>query len=75
MVTDENFSFAESALPQQQPGAVLRPAAAHGARPKRLRFTLTEVDTGAVAAGGGFDPYNSTGGFDRRQAWERVQKR
>jgi hypothetical protein len=26
-------------------------------------------------AGGGFDPYNSSGGFDRRKNWARVGKR
>lgn len=26
-------------------------------------------------AGGGFDPYNSSGGFDRRKNWERVGRR
>jgi hypothetical protein len=26
-------------------------------------------------AGGGFDPYNTSGGFDRRKNWERVGKR
>jgi hypothetical protein len=26
-------------------------------------------------AGGGFDPYNSSGGFDRRKNWERIGKR
>jgi hypothetical protein len=26
-------------------------------------------------AGGGFDPYNSSGGFDRRNNWTRVGKR
>ena len=26
-------------------------------------------------AGGGFDPYNSSGGFDRRNNWKRVGKR
>ena len=26
-------------------------------------------------AGGGFDPYNSSGSFDRRKHWERVGKR
>jgi hypothetical protein len=25
--------------------------------------------------GGGFDPYNSSGGFDRRKNWARVGKR
>ena len=24
---------------------------------------------------GGFDPYNSTGGFDRTNAWKRIRKR
>ena len=24
---------------------------------------------------GGFDPYNSTGGFDRKNAWNRIRKR
>ena len=36
------------------------------------------VDTAAPNprdAGGGFDPYNSSGGFDRRKNWERVGKR
>ena len=23
----------------------------------------------------GFDPYNSTGGFDRKNAWNRIRKR
>ena len=26
-------------------------------------------------AGGGFDPYNTSGSFDRRKNWERVGKR
>jgi hypothetical protein len=26
-------------------------------------------------AGGGFDPYNSSGGFDRRKNWARIGKR
>lgn len=26
-------------------------------------------------APGGFDPYNSTGGFDRKNAWNRIRKR
>jgi len=29
----------------------------------------------APAAGAGFDPYNTSGGFDRRKHWERVGKR
>lgn len=27
------------------------------------------------AAGAGFDPYNTSGSFDRRKHWERVGKR
>lgn len=36
------------------------------------------IDTAAPNprdAGGGFDPYNSSGGFDRRKNWERIGKR
>jgi hypothetical protein len=36
------------------------------------------IDTAAPNprdAGGGFDPYNSSGGFDRRKNWLRVGKR
>jgi hypothetical protein len=37
-----------------------------------------EIDSAAPNprdAGGGFDPYNSSGGFDRRKNWTRVGKR
>ena len=34
--------------------------------------TQPKVRTPAI---GGFDPYNSTGGFDRRNAWNRIRKR
>ena len=36
------------------------------------------IDTAAPNprdAGGGFDPYNSSGGFDRRKNWARIGKR
>jgi hypothetical protein len=29
----------------------------------------------AVESGRGFDPYNSSGSFDRRKNWERIRKR
>lgn len=29
----------------------------------------------AVSAAGGFDPYNTSGSFDRRKHWERVGRR
>jgi hypothetical protein len=29
----------------------------------------------STPAAGGFDPYNSTGGFDRANAWKRIRKR
>jgi hypothetical protein len=74
MATDENFSFAESALQHGREEPTARPDAA-APRPKRTRFTLADPKQPAIAGSGGFDPYNSTGGFDRKQAWDRVNKR
>ena len=51
---------------------------------RELRATQNETPAAPAAdpaepnprdAGGGFDPYNSSGGFDRRKNWERVGKR
>jgi hypothetical protein len=51
---------------------------------RELRATQSENPAAPAAdpaepnprdAGGGFDPYNSSGGFDRRKNWERVGKR
>lgn len=51
---------------------------------RELRQAERERDAAAAArpaapnprdAGGGFDPYNSSGGFDRRNNWTRVGKR
>ena len=37
-------------------------------------LTLAEPPPKA-AAGAGFDPYDSSGSFDRRKHWERIGKR
>jgi hypothetical protein len=45
---------------------------------QREKTAAPAVDTAAPNprdAGGGFDPYNSSGGFDRRKNWARVGKR
>jgi hypothetical protein len=45
---------------------------------QRERAAAPAIDTAAPNprdAGGGFDPYNSSGGFDRRKNWTRVGKR
>ncbi len=45
---------------------------------QRVQAAAPAVDTAAPNprdAGGGFDPYNSSGGFDRRKNWARVGKR
>jgi hypothetical protein len=56
----------------------------HGPGTRELRAAQDEkpaapaIDTAAPNprdAGGGFDPYNSSGGFDRRKNWERIGKR
>ena len=59
---DPKFSFATRELREAQrapPRAVEQPSS----KPKNND------------AGGGFDPYNSSGSFDRRKHWERVGKR
>jgi hypothetical protein len=42
------------------------------ARNASLNPTPPQAPESAV---GGFDPYNSTGGFDRTNAWKRIRKR
>jgi hypothetical protein len=45
---------------------------------KRVAEELRSNPTAAVQAAGecqGFDPYNSSGSFDRKKHWERVGKR
>ncbi len=39
------------------------------------RLTLIEPPRKAEPVGAGFDPYNTSGSFDRRKHWERVGKR
>jgi len=73
MATDENFSFAKSTLQRAREQPAIQPDA-KAPRAKRTRLTLTDLKAPKIS-GGGFDPYNSTGGFDRKQAWDRVQKR
>lgn len=38
------------------------------------RLAIGETQNGAQE-NSGFDPYNSSGSFDRRKNWERVRKR
>jgi hypothetical protein len=44
-------------------------------RAEALAVEETSGQTKKAYAGGGFDPYNSSGSFDRRKNWERVPKR
>ncbi len=44
-------------------------------RAQALAIEATSSKTKSAHAGGGFDPYNSSGSFDRRKHWERVPKR
>ena len=44
------------------------------AKPKQP-LALAEPACKAAPAAEGFDPYNTSGGFDRRKNWERVGKR
>ena len=55
------------------------PARASCARRHDAKSTAADDPTqrhrSARDAGGGFDPYNSSGSFDRKKNWERVGKR
>jgi len=58
---DSKFSFGTRELRQARRSAPL---------------TLEQpVQRKPVDAGAGFDPYNTSGSFDRRKHWERVGKR
>jgi hypothetical protein len=62
---EPKFSFGTRELRQAQ-------------REQREKLAAPAVDTAAPNprdAGGGFDPYNSSGGFDRKKNWARVGKR
>lgn len=59
------FSFGVQELARAESHDVAaRTASLKQAEPKAPKPTL-----------GGFDPYNSTGGFDRKNAWNRIRKR
>jgi hypothetical protein len=47
---------------------------ARRAQPLTLAEPAPKSAPGA-AAGSGFDPYNTSGSFDRRKHWERIGKR
>ena len=59
---DPNFSFATRELREAR-------------RAEALTVEKTSREPKNSGAGGGFDPYNSSGSFDRRKHWERVGKR
>jgi hypothetical protein len=59
-------------------GAPRVPLETREVRPAQEQLTAPVLDSAAANprdAGGGFDPYNSSGGFDRRKNWTRVGKR
>lgn len=45
------------------------------ASPGIPRSAARPVPRAAPSPPQGFDPYNSTGGFDRRNAWKSIRKR
>jgi hypothetical protein len=59
---DSKFSFGTRELREARREAALA-VAEQARKPKN------------ADAGGGFDPYNTSGSFDRRKHWERVGKR
>jgi hypothetical protein len=64
--------------PQEEPKFDFGTRELREAQKQNERPAAPAVDTAAPNprdAGGGFDPYNSSGGFDRRKNWERVGKR
>jgi hypothetical protein len=76
---DESFSFG---LAELRRAAALRssaspapaPVSAAAARDPRARTQARPLDVMKPQVAG-FDPYNSTGGFDRHSAWSRIRKR
>jgi len=66
---EESFSFGLEEL-RRATGANAAAAATTNARhPAAARLQVARPPIG------GFDPYNSTGGFDRNNAWSRIRKR
>jgi hypothetical protein len=45
------------------------------AQPLAIAETEPQRKGSRAAPGAGFDPYNTSGSFDRRKHWERVGKR
>jgi hypothetical protein len=44
-------------------------------RAQQLTLAEHAPKSAPVAPGAGFDPYNTSGSFDRRKHWERIGKR
>jgi len=66
---DESFSFG---LAELRRAAQARSSAANPESASRMTRSRLQIDKPRVS---GFDPYNSTGGFDRNNAWNRIRKR
>ena len=64
---EESFSFGLEELRRATGANAAAPANARHPAPARLQVARQPI--------GGFDPYNSTGGFDRNNAWSRIRKR
>lgn len=62
VIEEPKFSFGTRELREAARAKMTAPQAAAQLPPDR-------------DAGGGFDPYNSSGSFDRKKNWERVGKR
>ena len=62
--------------PQEAPRFRLEMRELRPAQNEKLAAPVSELAApNPRDAGGGFDPYNSSGGFDRRKNWERVGRR
>lgn len=66
--SESSFSFGTWELGRAQAGANEASPAARDPRRAAPAFSIAGENHG-------FDPYNSTGRFDRHNAWERVRKR
>jgi hypothetical protein len=67
---EPNFSFGTRELREAQKQREAQTQMVEAAAPASDAAAPNPRD-----AGGGFDPYNSSGGFDRRKNWARVGKR
>jgi hypothetical protein len=70
---ESSFSFGVTELnlaklDRSRTKTVAGPGAAQGARSRTVQFKPVNNNIG-------FDPYNSTGSFDRSKSWARVGKR